>query len=79
MTAAREYLGLNRNVAVLALSVFGLALGEELWLSYLPRYLTALGASGMAVGLFSSLKDLLDGLYQYPGDGRVTASGANAR
>lgn len=67
MTAAREYLGLNRNVAVLALSVFGLALGEELWLSYLPRYLTALGASGMAVGLFSSLKDLLDGLYQYPG------------
>jgi MFS family permease len=67
LIAAREYLGLNRNVAVLALSVFGLALGEELWLSYLPRYLTALGASGVVVGLFSSLKDLLDGLYQYPG------------
>jgi MFS family permease len=67
LTAAREYLGLNRNVGVLALSIFGLGLGEELWQSYLPKYLTALGASGVAVGLFSSLKDLLDGLYQYPG------------
>jgi MFS family permease len=67
LKAAREYLGLNRNVAVLALSIFGLGLGEELWQSYLPKYLTALGASGVAVGLFASLKDLLDGLYQYPG------------
>ncbi len=61
------YLGLNRNVAVLALSIFGLGLGEELWQSYLPKYLTALGAGGVMVGLFSSLKDALDGLYQYPG------------
>src|SRR5215470_1967610 len=66
-TAVRQRLGLNRNVAVLALSIFGLGLGEELWQSYLPKYLTALGASGAMVGLFSSLKDLLDGLYQYPG------------
>lgn len=63
----RDYLGLNRNVAVLALSIFGLGLGEELWQSYLPKYLTALGAGGVMVGLFSSLKDALDGLYQYPG------------
>ena len=54
-------------MAVLALSIFGLGLGEELWQSYLPKYLTALGASGIGVGLFASLKDLLDGLYQYPG------------
>ena len=51
----------------MALSVFGLGLGEELWQSYMPKYLTSLGASGVMVGLFSSLKDLLDGLYQYPG------------
>ena len=67
LTSARQYLGLNRNVAVLALSIFGLGLGEELWQSYMPKYLTALGASGVMVGLFSSFKDLLDGLYQYPG------------
>lgn len=64
----RSFLGLNRNVAVLAASLFGLALGEELWQAYIPAYLTALGASGLIVGLFGSCKDLLDGsVYQYPG------------
>ncbi len=57
----------RRNVAVLAASLFGLALGEELWQSYMPAYLTALGAGGLAVGMFGSLKDLLDSAYQYPG------------
>ena len=67
LPAVRAYLGLNRNVAVLGLSIFGLGLGEELWQSYLPTYLASLGAGGVAIGLFSSFKDLLDGLYQYPG------------
>ncbi len=62
---------MHRNVAVLAASLFGLALGEELWQAYLPPYLSALGASGIVVGLFGSVKDLLDSLYQYPG-GRIT-------
>jgi MFS family permease len=63
----RAALGLHRNVAVLAASLFGLALGEELWQAYVPIYLTALGAGGVVVGLFGSLKDLLDSAYQYPG------------
>ncbi len=57
----------HRNVGVLAFSIFGLALGEELWQAYIPAYLTALGASGVVVGLFGSSKDLLDSIYQYPG------------
>ncbi len=57
----------GRNVAVLAASLFGLALGEELWQSYMPVYLGALGASGLVVGLFGSARDLLDSVYQYPG------------
>ena len=57
----------HRNVWVLAASLFGLALGEELWQAYMPAYLTALGASGVAVGLYGSARDLLDRLYQYPG------------
>jgi MFS family permease len=57
----------NRNVAVLAASLFALAAGEELWLAYMPAYLTALGASGVIVGLYGSSRDLLDSLYQYPG------------
>ena len=60
-------LGLERNVAVLAASVFGIGLAEELWLVFVPKYLSALGASGGIIGLFASTRDLLDGLYQYPG------------
>src|SRR6188768_3134208 len=63
----RSFLGLNRNVVVLAASLFGLALGEELWQAYIPAYLTALGASGLVVGTFGSSKDLLDSVFQYPG------------
>jgi len=57
----------SRNVTILAISLFGLALGEELWQTYMPAYLTALGAGGVAVGLFGSLRDFLDSAYQYPG------------
>lgn len=63
----KTYFGLNRNIGVLAASTFALALGEELWLAFLPKYLVALGASAVVVGLFGSAKDLLDGVYQYPG------------
>jgi MFS family permease len=64
---AASSLGITRNVAVLGASIFGLGLGEELWQAYLPKYLAALGASGLVIGVFASTKDLLDGLYQYPG------------
>lgn len=47
--------------------MFLLALGENLWQKFLPKYLQALGAPIRAVGLFGSVDDLLDGLYQYPG------------
>ena len=57
----------DANTWVLAGSLFGLAMGEELWQAYMPAYLTALGASGVIVGLFGSSKDLLDSLYQFPG------------
>src|ERR671912_672387 len=67
MTNANEPRSVHRNVGVLAGSLFGLALGEELWQAYIPAYLTALGASGIAVGMFGSARDLLDSVYQYPG------------
>jgi MFS family permease len=57
----------DRDVTVLAASLFGLALGEELWQAYLPAYLSALGAGGLAIGVFGSARDLLDSVYQYPG------------
>lgn len=47
--------------------MFLLALGENLWKRFVPKYLEALGAPVTAIGLFGSCQDLLDGVYQYPG------------
>lgn len=48
-------------------AVFILALGEELWKKFLPKYLEALGASTGVIGLFGTAEDLFDAIYQYPG------------
>src|SRR6059036_687257 len=60
-------LGLERNIVAVSVAMFLLALGENLWKRFLPKYLEALGAPVAAIGLFGSFQDLLDGVYQYPG------------
>ena len=62
-----SYLALDRNTAAVALAMFTMALGEHLWRKFVPKYLEALGAPIVAIGLYGSTEDLLDGLYQYPG------------
>jgi MFS family permease len=57
----------DRNVAVLVATVLLLGIGEELWQSFLPAYIVALGGSAAVVGLFGSCRDLLDSAYQLPG------------
>jgi MFS family permease len=47
--------------------MFLMALGENLWRRFLPKYLEALGAPIVAIGAYGSAEDALDGLYQYPG------------
>jgi MFS family permease len=59
--------GLERNVAAASAAVFLLTLGEELWKKFLPKYLEALGASTLVVGVFGTAKDFFDAVYQYPG------------
>src|SRR5262245_60073179 len=63
----RNYLGLERNIIVSSLAVFLLGMGEELWKKFLPKYLEALGASAFGVGLFGTVRDFFDAVYQYPG------------
>ncbi|PYQ34239.1 MAG: hypothetical protein DMF55_09915 [Acidobacteria bacterium] len=60
-------LGLERNVVAVGSAMFLLGLGENLWKGFLPKYLQALGAPVLAIGLYGTLKDFLDGAYQYPG------------
>ena len=59
--------GLERNIVAVSGAVFLLALGENLWKRFIPKYLEALGAPLTAIGLFGTCQDFLDGIYQYPG------------
>jgi MFS family permease len=59
--------GIERNTGAAAGAMFLLALGENLWIRFLPKYLEALGAPVLAIGAYGSTKDFLDGVYQYPG------------
>src|SRR3989440_9533783 len=60
-------LGLERNIVAVSVAMFLLALGENLWKRFLPKYLEILGAPIVAIGLFGTCEDFLDGVYQYPG------------
>src|SRR5262249_30692322 len=62
-----DSLGLERNIVAVSVAMFLLALGENLWKRFLPKYLDALGAPITAIGLFGTCEDFLDGMYQYPG------------
>ena len=66
-SAWRVKLALERNVSATVFAVFVLGLGEELWSKFVPKYLEALGATPVAIGLFNSVKDGLEALYQYLG------------
>ncbi|MBM4422823.1 MAG: MFS transporter [Chloroflexi bacterium] len=58
---------LSRNLAILTASSLILSLGQEMWFGFAPEFLRALGAGVIAVGFFSSLQDLFEALYHYPG------------
>jgi MFS family permease len=67
MLTTKETAAASRGVGVLGVTIFALGCGEELWQAYMPAYLVALGAGTVAVGLFGTIRDLLDSMYQYPG------------
>src|SRR5690349_14185448 len=61
------FLGLERNLTLLALAIVTIGTGEELWMRFLTKYLEVLGASVLAIGLFDALKTLLGAIYAWPG------------
>ena len=66
-SSVAEALGLERNIVAVSVTMFLLALGENLWKRFLPKYLEMLGAPITSIGLFGTCEDFLDGVYQYPG------------
>lgn len=63
----RDWFGLHRNVVTVSVASFLFQTGEELWQQFRSLYLRALGADERIIGGFGTVKDALDGLYQYPG------------
>src|SRR5207244_5059941 len=58
---------LDRKALVVAVAIFLMGMGEEMWKRFVPKYMAVLGAPVVAIGLYGSANDLLDGLLQYPG------------
>ncbi len=65
--AIKEFLGLRRNVALLLAAIVMFAAGEEMWMRFVPKYLEALGAPVLAIGVFDALKTFLGAAYALPG------------
>jgi MFS family permease len=73
-----RFLGLRRNVALLLVMLVLVGLGEKLFQRFLPRYLDALGAGPLVIGLYGFLDNGLGALYALPG-GRLTDRLGNRR
>jgi MFS family permease len=47
--------------------MFAFSLGFQMTGRYLPRYMSVLGAGGVAIGLYGSVGNLISAVYPYPG------------
>ncbi len=61
------FFGLKRNLVILLIAIFVIGAGEELWMRFLPKYLQAVGATVLVIGLYDALRTLLGAIYAYPG------------
>src|SRR5437764_9978583 len=62
-----RFFGLKRNLVILLIAIFVIGAGEELWMRFVPKYLQALGATVLVIGLYDALRTLLGAIYAYPG------------
>ena len=61
------FFGLKRNLVILLITIFVIGAGEELWMRFVPKYLQALSATVLVIGLYDALRTLLGAIYAYPG------------
>src|SRR5438128_1761448 len=62
-----NFFGLKRNLVILLIAIFVIGAGEELWMRFVPKYLQAVGATVLVIGLYDALRTLLGAAYAYPG------------
>src|SRR5437763_7072857 len=62
-----NFFGLKRNLVILLIAIIVIGAGEELWMRFVPKYLQAVGATVIVIGLYHGLRTLLGAIYAYPG------------
>src|SRR5205807_2531521 len=62
-----DFFGLKRNLVILLIAIFVIGAGEELWMRFVPKYLQAVGATVLVIGLYYALRTLVGAIYAYPG------------
>lgn len=63
----RQFFSLRRDVLVLSLAMFAFSLGFQMTSRFIPDYLIHLGATGLIVGLFGTLGNLIAAVFPYYG------------
>lgn len=67
LDAFRRFFALERDVVTLSVAMFAFSLAFQMTNRYLPEYLVALGATGLVVGLFGTVGNVISAAYPYPG------------
>src|SRR6059058_2631491 len=62
-----DFFALKRNLVILLIAIVLIGAGEELWMRFVPKYLEAVGASALVIGLYDAVRTLLGAIYAYPG------------
>jgi MFS family permease len=63
----RQFFSFRRDVLVLSLAMFAFSLGFQMTSRYIPRYMSVLGAGGLAIGAFGTVGNIISASYPYPG------------
>ncbi|WP_368409427.1 MFS transporter [Halovenus salina] len=63
----KQFFSFQRDVLVLSVAMFAFSLGFQMTSRYIPRYMSVLGAGGLAIGLFGTVGNIISAAYPYPG------------
>ena len=67
LDAFRQFFALERDILVLSAAMFAFSLGFQMTSRYLPEYMSALGASGLVIGVYGTVGNVVSAVYPYPG------------
>lgn len=67
LDAFRQFFSLERDVLVLSVAMFAFSLGFQMTNRFLSEYLVYLGATGVVVGAFATLGNVIGAVYPYYG------------